>query len=112
MNEFIFNALCELKKKCDNHIVKSISIEVKYIGIVSKFYLSILLNGVGNEIEYDEVVIEITSTDGFFFNADLSDSSGSVYIVSNDVRDKKDIVIFLEESERQFPLIFKKLLRQ
>ncbi|ECJ2546822.1 hypothetical protein FNN75_19070 [Salmonella enterica subsp. arizonae] len=112
MNAFIFNELCELKRSCDKHAIKSISIEVKYIEMVSRFYFSILLDdGSGDEIENDEVVIEISSNDGIHFHADLSDSSGYVYIDNGNISDKKDITSFLEKAENQFPRIFQKLLK-
>ena len=47
--------------------------------MVSKFYFSVLLKD-GGEIENDEVVIEMSSKDSVHFHADLSDSSGYVYM--------------------------------
>ena len=112
MNAFIFNELCELKRNCDKYAIKSISIEVKYTGMVSRFYFSILLDDrSGDEIENDEVVIEISSNDGIHFHADLSDSSGYVYIDNENITDKKDISSFLEKAESQFTRVFQKLLK-
>lgn len=95
MNQFIFDILCRLKESSNDQIIKSISIEVKYINNFSRFYLSILLDHLKNEVEYDEVVIEIKSSDGIFFDIDLSDSSGFVYMESKQIDNEKEVVDFL-----------------
>lgn len=107
MNSFIFNALCELKRRCDKHAIKSVSIKIKYIGMVSKFYFSVLLKD-GDEIENDEVVIEMSSKDRAHFHADLSDSSGYVYMDHENINDKEDIICFLNRAASQLPYIFQK----
>ena len=113
MNEFIFNELCVLKRNCDKYAIKSISIEVKYVEMVSRFYFSILLGDRAEvEIENDEVVIEIVSYDGVFFHADLSDSSGYIYMDCENISDEKNISSFLKKAEEQFSHVFKKLLKQ
>ena len=111
MNKFIFDALCELKKNSNNQAIKSISIEVKYINNFSRFYFSILLSDdLTNEVEFDEVVIEIKSDNGSYFDIDLSDSSGFIYMEDKQINSEKKIMDFLEAAKNKFSNIFEKLL--
>jgi len=54
----------------------------------------LLDDGSANDIEYDEIVIEINSKVGFYFNADLSDSSGYIYIERPNISHRDEIVFF------------------
>lgn len=110
MNTFIFDMLCKLKRKFNNQEIRSISIEVKYVNISSRFFLSILLNS-DDEIEYDEIVIEIKSNDEVFFDMDLSDSSGNIYLENKNISDKKEVIDFLGKVEEQLVSIIMKLLK-
>lgn len=113
MNKFIFDALCELKKNSNNQAIKSISIEVKYINNFSRFYFSILLSDdLTNEVEFDEVVIEIKSDNGSYFDIDLSDSSGFIYMEDKQINSEKKIMDFLEAAKNKFSNIFEKLLNR
>ncbi|WP_297202086.1 hypothetical protein [uncultured Pluralibacter sp.] len=113
MNNFIFSKLCELKERWCGHYIASTSIEVKYINTISNLYFSILLDdGSANDIEHDEIVIEINSKDGFYFNADLSDSSGYIYIERPNISNRDEIISFFQEAEEQLPFIFSRLLKK
>ena len=112
MNILIFKELCILKEKCKQHFIKYISIEVKHIDSNSKFYFSILIgNNFKDEIAYDEIVIEISSKDGKIYHADLSDSSGYIYIEKNNIVNEHMLTDFIRRAEEQFANIQKILTK-
>ncbi|MGK9172785.1 hypothetical protein KXR87_06105 [Yokenella regensburgei] len=112
MNILIFKELCTLKEKCKHHFIKSISIEVKNIDSNSKFYFSILITDtLKDDIAYDEIVIEISSRDGIIYHADLSDSSGYIYIEKNNIVNKHLLTDFVRRAEEQFANIQKILTK-
>lgn len=97
-DELAFKKLYTIRSHIQSSKVKSTSIEVKILGFFSRFYLSILLNEeIIKRKDCDEIVLEVSSSDGVHYKVDISDSLGSVFFEKDKIIQEFELVEVLEK---------------
>ncbi|BCT34121.1 hypothetical protein L2088_20525 [Pseudomonas protegens] len=97
-DELAFKKLYTIRSKLQSNKVKSTSIEVKVLGFSSRFYLSILLDEeIIKRKDCDEIVLEISSSDGVHYKVDISDSLGSIFFEKDQIIQESELMEVLEK---------------